>query len=116
MKPPVRVSDIIAKLPAARRARVEAEGERLLAEAMTLRELRKAHKLTQTKLARKLRTSQNQISRIEKHSDLLLSTLRGYVEGMGGKIDIVAQFPNRPPVMIAGLLELNPAQDPVKQR
>jgi DNA-binding XRE family transcriptional regulator len=99
------LSELLAELPAKRRAKVSARGRELLAEAMTLRELRKARKLTQTRLARKLRTSQNQISRIEQHSDLLLSTLCSYVEALGGRINIVAEFPNLPPVAIAGLLD-----------
>lgn len=40
---------------------------------------------------------------MEKRSDLLLSTLRHYIEGMGGKLELVAQFPNRPPVRIERL-------------
>jgi hypothetical protein len=43
------------------------------------------------------------ISRLEKRSDMLLSTLRHYVESMGGKLDLVAQLPNRPPVVIKHL-------------
>ena len=43
---------------------------------------------------------QDTISRLEKRSDMLLSTLRHYVESMGGKLELVAQFPNRPPVVI----------------
>ena len=46
---------------------------------------------------------QDTISRMEKRSDLLLSTLRHYIEGMGGKLELVAQFPNRPPVRIERL-------------
>ena len=40
------------------------------------------------------------ISRLEKRSDMLLSTLRHYVEGMGGRLELVAQFPDRPPMVI----------------
>ncbi len=46
---------------------------------------------------------QDGISRLEKRSDLLISTLRGYVEAMGGKLRLVAEFPNRPPIMLSGL-------------
>jgi len=43
---------------------------------------------------------QDTISRIERRSDLLLSTLRRYVQAMGGELDLVARFPNRPPVLL----------------
>jgi hypothetical protein len=51
-------------------------------------------------LALALGVGQDTISRLEKRSDMLLSTLRHYVESMGGKLELVAQFPNRPPVVI----------------
>jgi hypothetical protein len=47
-----------------------------------------------------LGVGQDTISRLEKRSDMLLSTLRHYVESMGGKLELVAQFPNRPPVIL----------------
>jgi hypothetical protein len=47
-----------------------------------------------------LGVGQDTISRLEKRSDMLLSTLRHYVESMGGELNLVAQFPNRPPVVI----------------
>ena len=59
--------------------------------------------LLQEKMADELGIGQDGISRLEKCSDLLISTLRGYVEAMGGKLRLVAEFPNRPPVMLSGL-------------
>lgn len=69
-------------------------------ELATLKDLRKAAKQTQEELAAVLGVGQDTISRLEKRSDMLLSTLRHYVESMGGKLDLVAKFPNRPPVVI----------------
>ena len=46
---------------------------------------------------------QETVSRLEKRSDMLLSTLGGYVEAMGGQLDIVAKFPDRPPVRLKTL-------------
>ena len=43
---------------------------------------------------------QDTISRLEKRSDMLLSTMRHYVESMGGKLELVAKFPDRPSVVI----------------
>ncbi|NDB15043.1 MAG: XRE family transcriptional regulator, partial [Betaproteobacteria bacterium] len=67
-------------------------------ELATLRDLRLAAQQTQEQLAATLGVGQDTISRLEKRSDMLLSTLRHYVESMGGKLELVAQFPNRPPV------------------
>jgi len=47
-----------------------------------------------------LGVGQDTISRIERRSDMLLSTLRRYVEAMGGKLQLVAEFPNRPRMVI----------------
>lgn len=64
----------------------------LAAHRRTLRELRKARELTQTQLARSLRVSQAQVSRIETQADLYLSTLRTYVEAMGGELELRVVF------------------------
>ena len=67
------------------------------------RHLRQAAQQTQEQLAATLGVRQDTISRLEKRSDMLLSTLRHYIESMGGKLELVAQFPNRPPVVIEHL-------------
>jgi transcriptional regulator with XRE-family HTH domain len=72
---------------------------------MTLRELRQARKLTQVRIARKLGITQDSVSRLEQRSDLLLSTLRKTVEAMGGSLSLVAEFPDRAPVVLGGLAE-----------
>jgi DNA-binding transcriptional regulator YiaG len=88
-----------------RRKKVDARAAQLIAEQMTLRELRKARKLTQERLAETLGIGQEQVSRLEQRSDLLLSTLRSYIEAMGGSLTIVAKFPNQRPVAITGISE-----------
>ena len=100
---PVRVKDKIRSLPAPQRRKVEARAAELMAEEMTLRELRKARKLTQVRLAKTLKINQDSVSRLEKRSDLLLSTLRRAVEAMGGTLSLVAQFPDRRPVVLSAL-------------
>ena len=97
------VNDIIEKLSTAQRKKVEARAAQLTAEEMTLREIRKARKLTQQKIAKSLRIGQEGVSRIEKRSDLLISTLRGYVEAMGGQLSLLAEFPGREPVALSGI-------------
>ena len=74
-------------------------------EYMALQDLRKAMDLTQKDMAKELNISQDGVSRLERRSDMLLSTLRKYIEGMGGQLNLVAQFPDRPPVEISGFAE-----------
>lgn len=105
----VNVNTKIRKLTAAQRKKVEARAEQLIAEEMTLRELRAARRLTQVRMAKKLGITQDSVSRLEKRSDLLLSTLRKAVEAMGGDLSLVARFPDRPAVVLAGLAESEPA-------
>jgi DNA-binding XRE family transcriptional regulator len=91
-----KLDDILAALPKARRQRIDARAM----ELATLKDLRQAAQQTQEQLAVTLGVRQDTISRLEKRSDMLLSTLRHYVESMGGQLNLVAQFPNRPPVVI----------------
>ena len=94
-----KLDEVMAALPEERRQRIEARAM----ELATLKDLRLAAEKTQEQLAEALGVGQDTISRLEKRSDMLLSTLRHYVESMGGKLELVAQFPNRPPVVIEHL-------------
>jgi transcriptional regulator with XRE-family HTH domain len=108
--------DIIKKLSPAQRRKVEARAAELIAEEMTLRELRHARKLTQVKMAKKLGVTQDSVSRLEKRSDLLLSTLRKTVEALGGNLSLVAEFPDRAPVVLSGIAENDPKSKPTRRR
>jgi transcriptional regulator with XRE-family HTH domain len=108
--------DIIKKLSPAQRRKVEARAAELIAEEMTLRELRHARKLTQVKMAKKLGVTQDSVSRLEKRSDLLLSTLRKTVEAMGGNLSLVAEFPDRRPVVLSGIAEDEPKPKPASRK
>ena len=99
----VTLRDKLARLPEERRAKVEARAAELVAEEMTLRDLRRALDRTQVHLAERMGVTQETVSRLEKRSDMLLSTLRGYVEAMGGELHVVARFPNRPAVRLKSL-------------
>lgn len=85
-----------------RRAKIKKRAAYLIAEEQTLRDLRQALQLTQERVAKLLDLDQGSISRIEQRTDLLISTLRNYIEGMGGQLHLVAEFPHRPPVELAG--------------
>jgi ParB-like chromosome segregation protein Spo0J len=99
----------MAALPAARRRRIKAHAAELIAEEMTLRELRKAMGKTQAQLARRLGKPQATISRMEAQSDMLMSTLGEVIEGLGGRIRVVAELPGRPPVHLSVLGDLGTA-------
>ena len=96
-------------LPAERRARIDAETDRLHNEYKTLQELRKARELTQVEIAKALNIRQASVAQMERRSDLLISTLRGYIEGMGGTLKLVVEFPDRAPVQIGGIGESDDA-------
>ena len=96
--------DVMASLSQEERERVEAR----TAELVTLYDLRKAVQKTQTQVAEVLGVGQDSVSRMENRSDMLLSTLRRYVEAMGGTLALVAQFPDRPPMVIHKLGETMP--------
>lgn len=102
---PRNVNDIISKLSPTQRKRVETRAAQLIAEEMTLRQLRQACKLTQQKVARSLRIGQEGVSKIERRSDLLISTLRDFVQAMGGQLSLVVEFPDREPVILSGIAE-----------
>ena len=97
----ISLDEIMASMPEERRERIEARA----AELVTLYDLRKAVQKTQKQMAEVLGVGQDSISRMENRSDMLLSTLRRYVEAMGGTLALVAQFPDRPPMVIQKLGE-----------
>lgn len=107
------LTDKLNEFPVARRDRILAEADRLHGEYLTLQELRKARKLTQTQLAETLNIRQATVARMEKRGDLMLSTLRGYVEAMGGTLSLTVEFPDRTPVSLEGLGD---TEEPPRQR
>jgi DNA-binding XRE family transcriptional regulator len=78
-----KLDEVIAALPQERQRRVEARAM----ELATLKDLRQAAQQTQEQLAAALGVGQDTISRLEKRSDMLLSTLRHYVESMGASLN-----------------------------
>jgi len=83
------------------RAQVAARTAALIEEELTLRDLRQAQHLTQERMAELMGVEQENVSRLERRADLLLSTLSSYVAAMGGKLRLIAEFPDRHPVAIA---------------
>ena len=101
----VPLRKILARVSPERRAAIEADAKRMIAEELTLRDLRKAHDMTQEKLARELGIKQESVSNLERRSDMLISTLRHYVSALGGELELLVEFPNRPPVVLKNLSE-----------
>jgi hypothetical protein len=112
---PKNVNAIIRALPPAQRKKVEARAAQLIAEEMTLRQLRQACRLTQQKVAKSLRIGQEGVSKIERRSDLLISTLREYVKAMGGQLSLVVQFPDREPVALSGIADFGGNSKPARK-
>ena len=92
--------DIIASLSPERQQAIAERAAELKAEVRSVMELRKAMELTQAELARKLDISQESVSRLEKRSDMLISTLTKHVEKLGGELVLLARFPGAAPVRV----------------
>jgi hypothetical protein len=104
------------ELSPARRKKVAARADQLIAEEMTLQELRHARKLTQVRMAKELGIGQDGVSKLEKRADLMISTLRKTVEAMGGSLSLVAEFPDRDPVILSGIAEVDPDPKPTGKK
>ena len=96
----ISAKDRFAMLPEARQKAILARADELTAEELTLAELREVRLRSQAALAAKLGIKQSAVSRLERRTDMYLSTLNGLIEAMGGSLQIIAQFPDRPAVRI----------------
>ena len=97
------LTEKLNELPQPRREKIERRAAELIVEEYSLRDLRRALGRTQTKIATTLNVGQDTVARYEQRSDMLLSTLRRYVEAAGGELSLVADFPNRPSVRLKGI-------------
>jgi predicted transcriptional regulator len=97
------LEEIIAALPASRRRAVETRAAELIEQELSLKELRRSLRLTQTEVARRLRKGQDAVSRIETRDDLLLSTLRDYVAALDGRLEMICHFKDRRAVRIVAV-------------
>ncbi|MGF1589573.1 MAG: XRE family transcriptional regulator [Pleurocapsa sp.] len=104
---PKDIEEIMRDFSPERRAKIEKRTSELINEHMTLQDIRKARQLTQERMAQILGIGQDSVSRLEKRTDLHLSTLNNYINAMGGSLKLVAEFPDRDPVILDGLAELD---------
>ncbi|MBI1777801.1 MAG: helix-turn-helix transcriptional regulator [Proteobacteria bacterium] len=102
------LNEIVSALPADERRRVEARAREIIAEEMSLRDLRKAIGKTQAAMAKRLKVGQEAVSKLEARSDMYISTLRAFLKAIGGELELVATFPNRAPVRLEELGAISP--------
>jgi len=88
-----KFAELRAKMSPEARAQAEAKTSAMLAE-MPLNELRQARGLSQKMLAEVLHVQQPSIAKIEKRTDMYISTLRSHIEAMGGQLEVIAKFPD----------------------
>jgi ribosome-binding protein aMBF1 (putative translation factor) len=88
-----KFSELRAKMRPESQAIAKAKSDAMLAE-MPLNELRQARGLTQKMLADLLHVQQPSIAKIEKRTDMYISSLRSHIEAMGGELEVVAKFPD----------------------
>jgi len=92
--PTRKFGELLSAMPVGRRRKIADRVRQSLA-SMPLDGIRKARQMTQAKLADALGVNQGEVSKIEHRTDIYLSTLAGYVEALGGKLEIRAIFPDR---------------------
>ena len=101
----------IAELPPERQERIEARYQELRQEVEGLRELRPIACKAQLEIATALNVKQPSVSKIEKQTDMYLSTLRRYVEAIGGKLELVVKLPKRPALRLQQIGDVLQAAD-----
>ncbi len=111
----ISLDDYMAKLPENRRKAIGKRAEDLITEEASLRQLREARERSQVEVAKKLHIKQSAVSKLERRTDMYLSTLRGYIEAMGGELEIIARFPNHA-VRITQFQALDPDGPPGKAK
>jgi DNA-binding XRE family transcriptional regulator len=98
--------DIMAGLPKDRRKRIEARAAELHAEVDGLKALRLLAERSQDQIAQSLGVKQPSVLKIERQTDLYLSTLRRFVEAAGGTLELRVELPGKGVLHLTGLGEL----------
>jgi predicted XRE-type DNA-binding protein len=88
-----KFSELREKLTPASRKEAERQTQNMLAE-MPLHELRRARGLSQKMLAEALHVQQPSVAKLERRTDMYISTLRSHIEAMGGELQVIAKFPD----------------------
>jgi len=101
-----KLSDVLRRLPKARRDRISARAAEIREEIKGLRSLRKATVKTQAEVAKALGISQPSVAKIERQADMYLSTLRSYVEATGGRLELRVRFKDGQSVELGKLTDM----------
>lgn len=109
---PVPSEEMLSRMSPEQRARVIARADELMTDQLALRDIRKLRALTQQEVAKTLGGKQVYVSRIEKRADVKLSTLRGYVEALGGELQLLVTFPDETKVTIGRLGDIDKPSNP----
>lgn len=113
----VSLAAMKARLPSKDRAEVDRRTAEILAEVRGLKALRQARSSTQKAVAKRLKVSQASVAKLEQRTDVLISTLRQYVEALGGRLDLVVSFDgDAKPLRIAGFSDLAGRAEPQRKR
>lgn len=110
------LKEVLASLPSDERKAIKERTRELVAEEMSLRDLRKAMGKTQTAVARRLKIGQEAVSKIESRSDMLISTLRSYLRSGGGDLELMARLPDGRRVRLKSFEEVRPERPRHRQR
>lgn len=102
----VSLDQMIADMSAPAQREIKRRSDAMIAQHVALRELRTAVGKTQETVATALKVNQANVARLEARTDMLLSTLRGYVRAMGGDLRLVIDMPGVPTMELAGLGDL----------
>jgi transcriptional regulator with XRE-family HTH domain len=100
------LAEVVEALPPERRQRVDARHRELKDQVESLRELRQVAGKAQAEIAATLNIKQPSVSKIERQADMYLSTLRSYIQAVGGELDLVVRLPSRPPIRLHRLGDL----------
>ena len=103
---PVTHKELMARLPEERQARIKARAAELIAEVEGLRALRKLAARSQAAMAKELNIKQPSVHKIERQTDLYLSTLRRFVEAAGGTLELRVELPGTGAFTLTGVGEI----------
>ncbi|TPE64460.1 helix-turn-helix domain-containing protein [Sandaracinobacter neustonicus] len=104
---PLTQEQMLARLPTERRDRIKARAAELQREVEGLKALRKLAERSQEQMAQSLGIKQPSVVKIERQTDLYLSTLRRFVEAAGGKLELRVELPGTGPFTLTGIGELD---------
>lgn len=93
-------------LPPESQERINEKAKKLIAHELSLQEMRKALAISQTEMAARLELGQGDISKFERREDVYVSSVRKYLEAMGGKLELIVKFPEKRRYRIKNIGEL----------